>query len=440
VEANTLEAKLPARYQFQSLLGEGGYATVYCAWDAQLDRTVAIKRLRPSAENADKAGKAWQEAMRLAPLHHPNIVAIYDFGSDEEGPYVVMEFVQGETLEEIVGRAVLTLDDFSCVARQTLDAMVAAHHTGIIHRDLTGRNIMVTWLPSGAYQVKILDFGLARFATDPSQQTPEDEGSVTGSIYFMAPEMINNGVVDTRSDLYSLGCVFYHALAGAMPFAGETVADILASHLQHQVIPLRTARPELPAPVAAWVMRLIELRPEDRFQSASQALDALGQAVSAPAAAPKFSLDAATRSARRYLPWAAIVFGVALLLLAWWLAFPGKKAAQAAPGAGTAASEQIYNPRDLAGLRARIGQRVSIEGRAVHSGKNKAMNARHLNFDDEGKALSLIFPLEQHGHFSSEAIEHYVGKRIRASGKVEENNGGLCIRIHNLDEVEILGE
>ena len=155
---------LSSRYQFKTLLGEGGAGQVYTAWDKHLRRTVAIKQIKVEQLEGNDVRDTWQEAMCLATLKHSNIVTIYDLGIDGDVPYIVMEYIQGETLERMVASAPLETSTFIDIARQCLEGLCSAHHAGLIHRDLKPANIMLTRLPTGSYQVKILDFGIASFA------------------------------------------------------------------------------------------------------------------------------------------------------------------------------------------------------------------------------------------------------------------------------------
>lgn len=280
MQADT-KPSLETRYQFHSMVGYGGAGEVFAAWDDRLKRTVAIKRMRTDGIADDVLNNPWQEAMRLASIRHSNIVTIYDMGSDDGIPYIVMEFVQGETVDCHVAKGIFTLPDFNELARQTLDGLIAAHHAGLVHRDLKPTNIMLSRLPSGAFQVKILDFGMAKFIASPSVQTINIDGTINGSVHFISPEQLNRQPVDARSDLYSLGCVFYYALCGHEPFSGTTVAAILTAHMSHDVVPLEQYRPDLPPLLCQWVMALINLQPEHRYQNAKEALEALS-AILAP--------------------------------------------------------------------------------------------------------------------------------------------------------------
>ena len=156
---------------------------------------------------------------------------------DSDGPYVVMELLSGRTLDEMVERGTLTYDDFREVALQSQEALIAAQDLDLVHRDIKPTNMMVTWLPSGRFQVKLVDFGLAKFSPQPSLQTIDHGDSVFGSIYFMAPEQFERTPLDQRTDMYSLGCVYYYCLTGQHPFDGETAPLVMTAHLQNRVTP-----------------------------------------------------------------------------------------------------------------------------------------------------------------------------------------------------------
>lgn len=267
--------KLESRYQFHSLIGKGGAGEVFAAWDDHLKRTVAIKRINLAGVDDATIANPWSEAIRLAAIRHANIVTVYDMGQENDVPYIVMEHVQGETLDDRISQGVFSVTDFVDMARQTLEGLLAAHHAGLIHRDIKPSNIMLAPLPSGSFLVKILDFGMAKFLATPCAQTINIDGSIMGSVSWISPEQLNKQAVDARSDLYSVGCVFYFALSGKEPFNGATTMDILAAHISHNVVSLEELRPDLPPMLTQWVMALINLQPEHRYQSAMQALSAL---------------------------------------------------------------------------------------------------------------------------------------------------------------------
>ncbi len=265
-----------ARYQIIGPIAEGGRGEVLRGWDSHLGREVAIKKVRKTREGGanDALSELVKEARTLSTLQHPNVVTVYDVGVDEEGAFIVMELVKGETLEDIVTRGAMTQQDFDTLVAQTLEGMIAAHAAGLIHLDLKPQNLMITWLPSGSFQVKILDFGLAMAAVQPVLQETDSEGGILGSVYFMAPEQFERGEVDARTDLYSLGCIFYYALTGQYPFQGEMAPQVMTAHLYHRLIPLVKLRPDLPAHIPAWVDWLQSRLAEDRPVSTAAALKA----------------------------------------------------------------------------------------------------------------------------------------------------------------------
>ncbi len=213
--------------------------------------------------------------MRLAAIRHSNIVAIYDMGMDGGVPFIVMEYIQGETIGDIVKRNVFDLAAFMELARQCLDGLMAAHHAGLVHRDIKPANIMLALLPSGAFHVKILDFGIATFQAEASSPKLNKDGTVTGSIHCISPEQLSVEPVDVRSDLYSLGCVLYFALSGRYPFEGTTTPDVIAAHLDGNPVAISLYRPDLPDLVCQWVMVLLNRQPIARYQNGAQALAAL---------------------------------------------------------------------------------------------------------------------------------------------------------------------
>ncbi len=294
------------RYEIKDKIGQGGLGAVYRAIDGQLKREVALKRLLPAGEEGpaeDEVDNLLKEATTLSALQHPNIVTVYDVGTDEKGPFVVMELLKGETFDETVERGALTEKDFRNVVAQTMEALVAAHHEGIVHRDLKPSNLMVNWLPSGKFQIKILDFGLAKFSKKPAVQTIDQTDAILGSIYFMAPEQFERVPLDARTDLYSIGALYYYCLTGEYPFSGDSAPQVMAAHLQNRVEPLAGLRPDLPAWMCDWVMWLVSREMGDRPESAQQALDYFQEERSgavqpplAPPSAPVMAPVAPTRA------------------------------------------------------------------------------------------------------------------------------------------------
>lgn len=264
------------RYKIYEKLGAGGVGAVFRAYDSQLKRWVAVKRLLTANEAEQDKGieaELRREADTLASLRNPNVVTIFDVASDGEGLFMVMELLQGEDLADVVARGPLPYDDFKELASQTLEGLLAAHQHHILHRDIKPENIKVERLPGGRMQAKIIDFGLARAGLRARKQTEDQEGSVMGSIFYMAPEQLTREPVDERTDLYSLGCVFYEALSGKKAFDGETMAQVIDKHINHDIIPLHVIAPHVPQWLDAWCMRLMAQKPDQRPASAQQAIE-----------------------------------------------------------------------------------------------------------------------------------------------------------------------
>ncbi|MEI7956571.1 MAG: serine/threonine-protein kinase, partial [Verrucomicrobiota bacterium] len=263
------------RYEIREKIGQGGMGSVYRAYDTRMNREVAIKRIQQEGEEALEQATSQQiirEAGALAQLQHPHIVTVYDVGTDEQGPYVVMELISGKTLDELIERAPLTWADFHELALQTQEALIAAQELNLVHRDLKPGNLMLTWLPSGRFQVKIVDFGLANLAEASQLDQLENTEAVYGSIFFMCPEHFERVKLDMRSDMYSLGCVYYNALTGNYPFTGDTGLQVMTAHLHHQVIPLQEVRPDIPLWACNWVMWHLNRLSADRPQNARESL------------------------------------------------------------------------------------------------------------------------------------------------------------------------
>ena len=264
------------RYKIYEKLGMGGVGAVFRAYDSQLKRWVAVKRLLTANEaDVDKniASELRREADALASLRNPNIVTIFDVASDDEGLFMVMELLQGEDLADVVARGPLPYDDFKELASQTLEGLLAAHQHHILHRDIKPENIKVERLPGGRMQSKIIDFGLARAGLRARKQTEDQEGTVMGSIYYMAPEQLTREPVDERTDLYSLGCVFYEALSGRKAFDGSSMAEVIDKHIDHVLVPLHQIAPHVPQWLGAWCARLMAQKPDDRPANAQQAIE-----------------------------------------------------------------------------------------------------------------------------------------------------------------------
>ncbi len=266
------------RFELKELIGSGGLGDVYRAWDHHLGRAVAVKRVRVQVAQNDRrlAEQTWREAMTTASLQHPNIVTIFDYGIDSEGAYVVMELIEGETLEAVLARGPLQFEDFRRFAQQSLEGILAAHTMGLIHRDLKPGNFMIAQSSDASlFTVKILDFGLAKYLDVPQPQSMDHFNSLMGSIHYMAPEQFQRLPLDRRTDLYSLGCIFYEAVTGHPAFDAPNVSELIDAHLKGAPFPMKQLRRDISPVLEKWIMRLLEREPNRRAISAAEALKTL---------------------------------------------------------------------------------------------------------------------------------------------------------------------
>lgn len=256
--------KSSGRYQLIRALGEGGVGSVLVCLDTQLNREVALKRLK----NASEYESIMREAQILASLNHPNIVSVYDFGVDDEGAYVVMELIKGKMVNHWASKNPVPLSLFREFADQSLQGLELAHSKGLIHRDIKPQNIMIDY-DGKKVLVKLLDFGLAESSWMPGQE--EEAGTVMGSVHTIAPEQLVGDPASVLTDIYSLGCVFYYSLTGHYPFEGNSVEGIVQGHLKATPMPLNQRRPAITPLLSQVIGRMISRDPSDRPESAEKA-------------------------------------------------------------------------------------------------------------------------------------------------------------------------
>ncbi len=283
------------RYELGELLGRGGMAEVRKGTDTRLGRVVAVKRLRTDlASDATFQARFRREAQSAASLNHPAIVAVYDTGeepaADGSGvsqPYIVMEYVAGRTLRDILreGRKILPERALE-ITSGVLSALDYSHRAGIIHRDIKPGNVMLT--PSG--DVKVMDFGIARAISDASS-TMTQTAAVVGTAQYLSPEQARGETVDSRSDVYSAGCLLYELLTGRPPFVGDSPVAVAYQHVREPAVPPSDHDTELPPEIDAIVMKALAKRVEDRYQSAAAMRSDIerylaGRPVQAPIPAP----------------------------------------------------------------------------------------------------------------------------------------------------------
>lgn len=259
--------ELAGRYKIIERIGGGGMALVYKAQDILLNRNVAIKVLRQQFVHDEEFIRRFRrEAQSAASLSHPNVVSIYDVGQEDEVHYIVMEYIEGHNLNEIIKeRAPLQVDEAVRVASQICDALDHAHHNQIIHRDIKPHNILI----GRNGRVKVTDFGIARAVTST---TITQTGSVVGSVHYFSPEHAKGVATGEKSDLYSLGIVLYQMLTGRLPFLGESPISVALKHLQEEFDEPRQVNPLIPQSVENIILKSMRKNPQERYQSAEEML------------------------------------------------------------------------------------------------------------------------------------------------------------------------
>jgi eukaryotic-like serine/threonine-protein kinase len=283
---------LNGRYQIDRLLGCGGMAAVWRGRDLRLDRPVAIKELSGDGLRQARALERFDlEARAVARLSHPNVVSIYDSGTEGGAQYLVMELVDGPTVAKLLAGGPLPVADVLAVAAQVCDGLAAAHLADIVHRDIKPANLMLT---RGGL-VKICDFGVARLLDPTGRANLTGPATVMGSPSYMAPEQIAGRRVDRRTDLYALGCTMYAMLSGKPPFSDGGPFAIVHEHLTARPEPLRVHRPDVPPEVEALIADLLAKQPDQRPPDAPavRARIAAAQAAFARSAQPRPAAAAA---------------------------------------------------------------------------------------------------------------------------------------------------
>ena len=266
------EALLGGRYRIDHIAGHGGMATVFAAFDTKLERTVAIKLLQRGRDATGVVHERFRrEALAEAKITHPNVVAIHDVGQNDEGrPYIVMDYVEGRSLQQIVADEPLSSERTAIVGAQIARALAVAHDRGIVHRDVKPANILIDeqGIPH------LTDFGLAR-AVDQLEADLTAPGVLVGTPHYVAPEQARYGYSSPSADLYSLGAVLYFALAGEPPFPGAGALDVALRRFEEDPPDLRARVPGVDPDLAALVMSLLAREPSERPADASAVAEAL---------------------------------------------------------------------------------------------------------------------------------------------------------------------
>jgi serine/threonine-protein kinase len=405
---------LAERYRLDRSLGNGGMGEVFEATDLTLRRSVAVKLLSPSLIQDEPArARFLREARALAQVNSPHVVAVYDAGEDAERPYLVMELVEGTSLEQELRRAGRVQPARAiAIATDIAGGLASAHEQGIVHRDVKPSNVFLT--PSDA--AKIGDFGIARLERPDATLTLT--GQTFGSPPYMAPEQATGGAVDGRADLYSLGCVLFQMLVGRRPFSGDDAVSLVYQHVH--TIPARVdaLAPDVPAALGDLVAGLMAKDPDDRPDSAGEVRHALESvppeaAATATATVPVTATAVLPRRAqaeRRRKPWWPLVAGivgvVALLVLttAAILARGGDPTAAASSPTGSASTAPSSRPPS-----ASSSPSVPLPQTPVAAGA--ALLALTQQLQDAGAI----------DHKLADDIQHTVDEVLNGKGKHDEN-------------------
>ena len=257
------------RYQIIRKIGDGGMAFVYEAKDKLLNRTVAVKVLRPEfVDDEEFLNKFKREAEAVASLSHPNIVNVYDVGEDGKVHYIVMEYIDGQNLKDIIKNEG-TLDEYTAldITKQIAMALSAAHKKGIVHRDIKPHNILIS---NEGRIVKVADFGIAKAVTN---STMTNIGSIIGSVHYFSPEQAKGNHVNATADLYSLGIVLYEMIIGRVPFRGDSPISIALQHINEDVEFTSEEKVSIPQSVRTIIKKLTEKSSENRYQSAEELIE-----------------------------------------------------------------------------------------------------------------------------------------------------------------------
>jgi serine/threonine-protein kinase len=268
---------LDDRYEIIEKIGGGGMALVYKARCRLLNRFVAIKVLRPEfIEDEEFVKKFRREAQSAASLSHPNIVGIYDVGTENNNYYIVMEYIKGQTLKELIkSKGTLGIEHATNIAIQICYALDHAHKNHIVHRDIKSHNILIREDNS----VKVTDFGIARAV---SSSTITNTGNVIGSVHYFSPEQARGGYTDEKSDIYSLGVVLYEMVTGRLPFEGDSPIAVALKHIQEEPIPPAKINPRVPKSIEAIILKCMEKEVSRRYNSAAEIINDLRQSLVMP--------------------------------------------------------------------------------------------------------------------------------------------------------------
>jgi len=423
---------LAQRYRLTRELGRGGMATVYLAHDLKHGRDVAVKVVRPELAAALGPERFLREIEIAAQLHHPHIVPLYDSGDAGGSLYYVMPYEAGLSLRQRLARdGPLPLEDAVLILRDVCDALAHAHERGIIHRDIKPDNVLL----SGRHAM-VTDFGVAKAATDATTRAAVTApGVLIGTPAYMAPEQIAaDPHIDHRADIYALGVLAYELLAGRPPFTGEASQDMLSAHLIQTPAPITTLRADVPEPLAELVMKSLEKRPADRWQSAAdllQRLDALAITPGVPSPLP--SPTPPPRPQRRWTRTVSIAAGIIGLAALAVIAVRGgggsEREASVAPSSHSVAVLYFDNlSRDTAdayladGLSEEIASRLGdIPGLSIKQGSREGIRRLRESTPDYRVAAGHAFGVQ----YLVEGSVRRAGQQVRVEAHLVNTGNGF---------------
>ena len=269
------------RYLILARLGEGGMGRVYAAEHVKMNRQCAIKVMNPSLMNdAESTTRFAREASNAARILHPNVAAVFDFGESEKTVYLVMEYVDGESLSQLMAReGALAPRRAIDIARQVADGLTAAHELGLIHRDLKPDNVLITRKRDGKEVAKVVDFGIAKALSDSREDALTRSGLVIGTPEFMSPEQLLGDPVDARTDIYALGCILYQMLSGAKPFDADTREQMIRRRLHEPPPHVRDIVPSVPKRIDTLIAHMLARSTAERLGNASEVSSSLDPAL-----------------------------------------------------------------------------------------------------------------------------------------------------------------
>ena len=460
-----------AHFRIEGELGSGGNGKVYKAFDESLGRYVAIKIIRPEISKDPKVAQSFlNEARAAAAINHPNVVQTHFVGHEEERLYIVMEWLQGRTLDEILQeRGKLPETEVISIVLQAARGLQAGHQFGLIHGDIKPANLFL----DERHGLKILDFGLASSIQDTGDrsQIPENQSYILGSPHYLPPERVTFSKEDQRSDIYSLGATLYHAISGQPPFDAENAAELAGKRVFEPAQPLVNLAPDISPFISAIVERMLETDPDHRQQNCDEVIQEWNEAqkkimVAASGqnsrAEGTVSVDAGSVSAtiskgairQNGILWGVGIVGLAALGLLFLLRSGPRKNVSSNQGVLNHAPAQIKEGgaqliapiTEGADSWRRIslqdvGNTVAVDGIIVEVTDSKQRNYLHFSMPaTDNRDLNLVVSDDDLPKFPGNLKKFYQTKRIRVTGVVKQSKGRPQIIVHGPDQIVVVTE